>query len=76
MMVLVLEIVEYFLILVFVKPKSNMDRHQYYIFQISFVHSRKVLAKLQCCGTFFTWVQKMSQTKATIFRSVCDIRPR
>lgn len=45
-MVLVLEIVEYFLILVFVKPKSNMDRHQYYIFQINFVHSRKVLSVL------------------------------
>ena len=47
-LVLLLEIMEYLLILAFVKPnhQSSIERHQCYIFQINFVYSLMVLSML------------------------------
>ena len=57
-----LKMVEYFLILAFEEPNhlSNTGRHQYYMFQINFIHGPKILSVL--------WY-----ILAEIFESVCII---
>ena len=70
-MVLLSEMVDFFFICDFKKADhlSNTEIHQYYRFQINSVHGQKVF---RCCDIFLTYVQKMSQTKAAIFQSICS----